>query len=125
MHVVWSGGVFMMAKNFYLRADQIMPLVNGYGPCFATDMITVDGHKVGYIYREKDQDARFSGWVFMTGRETQEYMDNSDNIAIYDVNTIANYDPQIVPFLDAPPGSAFARNSDTGEFEEEDFSPIE
>ena len=107
-----------MAKSFHLRADQIKPLAPGHGPCYATDMITADGLKVGYMYHEKDNDG-LSGWVFMTGRETQEYMDNSDNIAIYDVNTIANYDPEIIPFLKSPIGSAFARNPDTGEFEEE------
>jgi hypothetical protein len=31
---------------------------------------------------------------------------------IYDVNTIANYDPSIIGHLDAPLGSAFGRNED-------------
>ena len=116
-----------MAKRFHLRADQIKPLAKGHGPCFATDMITVDGQKVGYMYREEHHDDKttLSGWVFMSGRETQEYMDDPDNIAIYDVNTIANYDPEIIPFLDAPIGSAFARNPDNGEFEEVPFQPVE
>ena len=35
---------------------------------------------------------------------------------LYDVNTIANYDPEIIPFLDSPPGSAFERDAQTGEF---------
>jgi len=46
----------------------------------------------------------------MSGYESQEYMDEPTNHAIYDVNTIANYDPEIVPFLNAPIGSAFERN---------------
>jgi hypothetical protein len=33
-------------------------------------------------------------------------------MALYDVNTIANYDPSIIPLLDAPIGSAFGRGSD-------------
>ena len=110
-----------MAKRFYLRADQIKPLAYGHGACFATDMITVDGQKVGYMYREEPN--RDSGWVFLAGLESQEYLDDSENLAIYDVNTIANYDPEIIPFLDAPSGSAFARNPDSGEFEEEAFDP--
>lgn len=43
--------------------------------------------------------------------ETQEYMDDSANHEIYDVNTIANYSPDIVAFLDSPPRTAFARIS--------------
>ena len=49
-------------------------------------------------------------WCFMSGHESQEYMDEPSNHAVYDVNTIANYDPEIIPFLNAPIGSAFERN---------------
>jgi Protein of unknown function (DUF2185) len=37
---------------------------------------------------------------------------NPDNWALYDVNTIANYDPTIIPYLDSPVGSAFGRDAD-------------
>ena len=36
------------------------------------------------------------------------------NLAIYDVNTIANYDPEIIPLLDAPIGAVFVRNEHDG-----------
>ena len=39
-------------------------------------------------------------------------MDDPSNHEIYDVNTIANYSPDITEFLDAPYGSAFERNPD-------------
>jgi|APCry1669188970_1035186.scaffolds.fasta_scaffold21318_2 hypothetical protein len=114
-----------MNKNFKLKAEQIKRLVDGKGPCVATDMITVEGKRVGYMYREPHEDASHSGWCFMSGDETQEYMDNPDNLAIYDVNTICNYDPDIIPFLDAPFNSAFARDARTGKFVKEEFRPIE
>jgi hypothetical protein len=103
-------------KKFALRADQIRPLAEGHGRCFATDMITVEGRKVGYMYREEFDDNGDSGWVFTAGRESPEYMDDSANMAIYDVNTVANYDPEIIPLLDAPVGSVFEREGGTGEF---------
>ena len=31
-------------------------------------------------------------------------MDEASNHGVYDVNTIANYDPDIIPLLDAPVG---------------------
>lgn len=46
-----------MKKTFRLRAEQIEPLASGYGGCIATDMITVEGHGVGFMYREKADDA--------------------------------------------------------------------
>ena len=110
-----------MTKNFALRADQIKPLAKGRGGCIATDMVTVDACKIGFMYREEPDNNMDSGWRFMAGRESQEYMDNPDNHAIYEVNTIANYDPDIIPFLDAPFGSAFERDKASGEFVEVDY----
>ncbi|MGL0931517.1 DUF2185 domain-containing protein [Vibrio vulnificus] len=101
-----------MSKKFKLSADNIRELASGYGGCIATDMITVVGKNVGYFYRDEPNNNLDSGWCFMSGDETQEYMNESTNHEIYDVNTIANYDPDIIPFLDAPVGSAFERNGE-------------
>jgi hypothetical protein len=76
----------------------------------ATDRITVDGKRVGFMYREPPSDSIDSGWVFFSGDESQEYADEPSNYEIYDVNTIANYDPSIITYLDAPVGSAFGRD---------------
>jgi hypothetical protein len=103
-------------KNLALRPDQIKPLVQNRGGCIATDKITIDRLKVGYMYREQADNDIDSGWRFLSGQETQAYMDNTDNHAVYDLNTIANYDPEIIPFLNAPAGSAFERVSGTGAF---------
>lgn len=113
----------MPNKRFKLRPDEFRLLVSGYGGCYATDHITVDGHRVGYMYREKTEDKFDSGWRFFSGMESDEYANNADNIEIYDVNTIANYDPNIIPFLDSPTGSAFARDKRTGQFVAEGFTP--
>lgn len=104
----------MTEKTFALKANQIKPLATGFGGCIATDMITVQGKKVGYMVREPTSRQYDSGWCFMSGEESQDYMDNPNNHAIYDVNTIANYSPDIVELLNAPPGCAFARDASTG-----------
>ena len=111
-------------KPFRLRAEQIRPLAPGYGGCIATDLITCEGWPVAFMYREAADREADSGWRFMAGVETDEYMDDPDNHAVYDVNTIANYDPEIIPFLDAPGGSTFERENGTGPFVEvDDFEP--
>ncbi len=53
------------------------------------------------MYREAPDNAHDSGWRFFSGAESQEYADNAENFAFYDVNTIANYEPLIVGFLRA------------------------
>ena len=81
-----------MGKQFKLSADQIRSLARGRGSCIASDHITVEGLPVGYMYREQGDSALDSGWRFFSGAESQQYADNPDNFALYDVNTIANYD---------------------------------
>ncbi|SDJ97721.1 DUF2185 domain-containing protein [Microbulbifer yueqingensis] len=99
----------MMGKNYKLSADQIKPLAEGRGACFATDMITVEGEPVRFMCRERPHNDIDSGWRFMSGHESDEYMENAEKHGIYDVNTIANYDPSIIPFLDAEIGLAFEK----------------
>jgi hypothetical protein len=106
-------------KKFKIPGDQIRQLIPNMGGCFASDRITVDGLKVGYMYRELPDQGVLSGWTFMAGDESQDYADNPDNWAIYDVNTICNYDPAIIPHLNAAYGTAFGRTSGTDQFEEE------
>jgi hypothetical protein len=112
-------------KQFALRGDQIKPLAENRGGCIATDMITVQGRKVGYMYREEPDNDIDSGWRFMAGRESRAYMDDATNHGVYDVNTVANYDPEIIPFLDAPTGSAFERQGQSGRFAQVEGEPWE
>jgi hypothetical protein len=100
------------AKTFKLDRSQIKPLASGRGGCIASDRITVDGRPVGFMYRVPTTRPHDSGWCFLAGDESQAYLDDACNAGIYDVNTIANYDPAIVPLLDSPPKTAFAREGD-------------
>jgi len=95
------------AKKFKLAAAQIKSLVPDMGGCIATDRITVDGARVGYMYRDWADNGQDGGWRFLAGDETQEYMDVAGNHGIYAPNTIANYDPAIIPYLEAGIGAAF------------------
>ena len=108
--------VAVVKKKFVLTPDQIKPLAEGFGGCFATDAITVDGNPVGYMYREEADFDEDSGWRFLAGLESQKYLDDANNTGIYDVNEIANFDPDIIPLLEAPEGSAFERDEETGAF---------
>jgi hypothetical protein len=115
----------MIEKKFKLSAAEIKPLATGHGACFATDRITVDGRKVGFMYREAPDHEVDSGWRFLAGDESQDYMDDPDRHGVYDVNTIVNYDPEIVPQLAAPVGAAFERDRRSGRFVPVEFEPPE
>lgn len=103
-----------MAKKFAINGADIKPLATGRGSCFASDRITVVGEPVGFMYREDGDNDLDSGWRFLAGDESDDYASDAANFELYDVNTIANYDPDIIRHLDAPIGSAYSRDPSSG-----------
>ena len=104
-----GGGSEGPAKTFAIPGSAMRDLARGHGACIATDRITVDGRKVGVMLRDAPLEPVDSGWQFLAGDEDQAYLDDPSRSGVYAVNTIANYDPDIIPFLDAPIGSRFER----------------
>jgi hypothetical protein len=102
-------------KKFRIEGKDIQEVTSFKGACYASDRITVDGHFVGYAYREASDVENDSGWRFLAGDENDSYMNNSLNFNIYDLNTIANYDRKILKIIGSPIGSAFVRVQD-GDF---------
>jgi hypothetical protein len=51
----------------------------------------------------------------MAGDEDDEYMNDTSKSGIYHLNTLCNYEPSILKFLDEPYGSMFIKNKN-GEF---------
>lgn len=83
---------------------------DGNAGCICSDMITKEGYKVGYMYREEaSAGVPDSGWRFLAGIESPDYMNDSNNHHIFHLNTICNYDKDIIPYLDSPVGSSFIR----------------
>src|SRR5690606_34395880 len=82
----------MTEKNIRINEEDIKELVKPMGYCYASDKITVEGYLVGYMYRETPIEKEDSGWRFFSGTEDEEFLDDENNIEIYEVNTIANLD---------------------------------
>ena len=106
-----------MDKKFKLRSDQIQQLIVPMGGCLATDKITVDGELVDYMIREEPNESIHSGWQFFSGTEDQNYVDDPNNMMIYEVNTIANLDKAIIPYLNLPVGTQLERIRGTDSFQ--------
>lgn len=103
------------AKRFRIPGPSIERLAPGHGWCIASDRILVDGCRVGYMVRTEPDGDVDSGWQFFAGDESQEYCDQPTNFGVYDVNTVCNYDPSIIPLLRTPPPAAFVRDRVTGQ----------
>ena len=104
-------------RKFKLRAEDLVDLLGrSMGSGIASDRITVDGHSVGYMYREVPDNDIDSGWRFFAGDEAQDYADDPDHWAIYDLNTIANCDRAIIPYLESGYGTKLERVAGSSEF---------
>ncbi len=103
-------------KNYKLKKENIKIMTELSGGCIATDKITVDGMKVGYMYRENPTNENDSGWRFFAGNEDETYTKNPDNFSIFDLNTICNYDESIISYLNKPIGTKLEKNGE--EFKE-------
>lgn len=104
-------------KKWAIPKSSIEPILewSGADGCFATDKILVEHRRIGFMYRETPENNTDSGWRFMAGDETEEYMNDTNNMGIYNLNTLCNYDIDIIDYLDSPVGTAFFRDKN-GEF---------
>jgi hypothetical protein len=115
----------MSEKRFRIPGEQIRQLIPKMGGCYASDKILVDGEPVGYMYRQQPEKDWDSGWCFMSGTEDQAYADDPNHWAIYEVNTVANYDLAIIPYLQSEFPRAYERIPGTSEFREVAFASPE
>lgn len=110
-------------ENGFLKID-VKPLIdwqepNGEG-CIVSDMISKEGWKVGYMFREEPlADQPDSGWHFFKGDESEAYSNDAANFHVFALNTVCNYDPDIIPYLHLPAGTHLIRTED-GKFVEDD-----
>ena len=87
--------------------------------CFVTNNILYEGQLVGYLYREEPDNDDDSGWRFTTGEETDEYMDNSDNLSVVSLGAVLRQDHNFILLLEREAGVAFVKD-DNGNFIELD-----
>jgi hypothetical protein len=87
--------------------------------CFVTNNILYEGQPVGYLYREEPDKEDDSGWRFTTGSETNEYMDDSNNISYVSLGAVLREDDSFVGLLEREEGVAFAKDEE-GNFVELD-----
>lgn len=112
-------------KNYLISKEDFKEMLiwEGNDGCLATDRITIDGCKIGYMYREEpnpESELPDSGWRFFQGEEDDDYVNNAENIELYALNTICNYDSDIIPYLQSPYGTAYFRNEE-GVFQQEEL----
>ena len=92
-------------------------LVNRYaGLCFVTKRVLEDGAPVGYLYREVPDNDDDSGWRFTANDESDDYINDSANVALVSLGAVLSVDARFIRLLDSPAGSAYAFDHKTQQF---------
>lgn len=101
------------AKKYFKNMIDIHKMIEDERGCLVSDRISMDGCQIGYMVRSEPSEGNpDSGWQFFYGNEDQEYLNDVNHVQVFSLNTICNYDPEIIPLLDSPVGSAYARDKD-------------
>lgn len=96
------------------------PTARYWPRCFVTNRVLRDGVRVGYLYREAPDSKDDSGWRIMVGDESDEYMDDSENIAYVSLGAVLRKDDSFRDLLDTPAPCAYWRDAATGRFDPTD-----
>ena len=93
--------------------------------CFVSNKVLHQKEKVKYLYRNESKgewkDEIFdSGWVIMSGEESQEYIDDHKNLSVVSLGAVLNIDDSILSVLEEPVGSEFEWSDGRMRFEKVD-----
>lgn len=92
--------------------DELEVKEEGFDNCIVSNMISIEGWKVGYMFRQTpSKKYPDSGWRFFKGDETEEYINTLGNTRASTLGEVSEYDPDIIPYLDSPVGSYLLRVS--------------
>jgi len=70
-----------------------------------------EGWKIGYGMREEPTRESDSGWFFGAGNETDEYINNPNNLELWTVHSVLTTEKALNEFITAPYGTAIVRVS--------------
>lgn len=85
--------------------------------CVATEVLTTHQKPVGYAYRTAPVSPTDSGWRFLSGSESEKYMNQPTHYITCVLADFAGEHPEVAALLHHPAGSAFERTGGDGAFE--------
>ncbi|MEJ7804897.1 MAG: DUF2185 domain-containing protein [Telluria sp.] len=84
--------------------------------CYVSARIYEDGVPVGYFYRDEPGSDEDSGWCFMGGDETENYLSDSSKLRVLSLGRLLSYDDSMIHLLASPVGSEFELDPDSQQF---------
>lgn len=120
----WGDGIFTVIRDLdrsgrLIRVridvgnDETQARMRGVWLLSCAALVTrkiLDGEPIRFAERLEPRNSGDSGWALSSGTETQDYMDDSKNIAIVRLSDMVHNDPELGKIIDAPVGSVFRRS---------------
>ncbi len=86
--------------------DEIVDLIDGK-KCLVSKNITHNLHAIKWMYREEPIEEFDSGWRVFCEADTEEYINQPENVIPLDFNILANLNPHVVEVYNAPIGADY------------------
>ncbi len=97
------------------KQPEMKEYIRGAGGTIVSKSILSGTSKLKWLFRQEAGGG--NGWVAFGDTDTQEYVDNAENMAIVDFNVLANIEPTVVNVFYMPVGSDLEFRSDkTGKY---------
>jgi hypothetical protein len=79
--------------------------------CIVSNKILMDNERIGLLYRNEviklENGRTDSGWCFMSGNESEAYLNNPENFTFTTLGKVLNLNDAFIQFLDEPEGSEY------------------
>ena len=79
--------------------------IENAGGVVITKSIYQGTSKLKWFFREESVNPSDNGWRAIGDNDTQEYINNSENLIVVDFNTLANIEPAVLSVYDMPVGT--------------------
>lgn len=86
-----------------VRKPEIKQYIEGAGESIVSKSILEGTSRLKWLFRQNN--GQGNGWIAFGDRDTQEYVDNPDNMAVVDFNVLANLEPAVVNVFHMPYGA--------------------
>lgn len=97
------------------KQPEMKQYITGAGACVVTKSVLNGETRLKWFFRE--QNGIGNGWVAFGASDSQAYIDNAENFAVVDFNTLANVEPAVLNVLYMPVGTDLEFKEDkTGKY---------
>ncbi len=88
----------------YIIGDEIVDLIDAK-KCLVSKNITHNLHPIKWMYREEPIEEFDSGWRVFCEEDTEEFINQPENVMPIEFNILANLNPHVVEVYNAPVGA--------------------